>query len=234
MPFRSYTRRMSQHFFDLIRRGKTTEIAEAIEAQPNLAVSRDAQGISALMLSIYTQQPVIRDFLLTHLDTLDIFEAAAAGRGDRLRQLIAADAMCARAVSPDGWTPLHLASAFGKAETVTLLIEHGAHVHQISHNAMRNQPLHACISLNNSSDAVRALINAGANVNATQHGGYTPLLQAAAAGRKDVVVLLLENGARIDCRCDQGKSPADYARERGHEELAELLAGYEEKAKAHS
>jgi hypothetical protein len=31
---------MSQHFFDLIRKGKTTEITEALEAQPFLAKSR--------------------------------------------------------------------------------------------------------------------------------------------------------------------------------------------------
>ena len=54
---------MSQHFFDLIRKGKTAEIAEAVEAQPILARSRDAQGISALLLAVYTQQPMIRDFL---------------------------------------------------------------------------------------------------------------------------------------------------------------------------
>ncbi len=214
---------MSQHFFDLIRQGKTAEIAEAVEEQPSVAKSRDAQGISALMLAVYTQQPVIRDFLLSHLNDLDIFEAAAVGDCARLHQLIAEDAMSARAVSPDGWTPLHLAAAFASAEPVTLLLEHGAHVHQFSHNPMRNQPLHACIALNHSLDVVRALLECGADVNATQHGGYTPLLQAAAAGKKDLVLLLLESGARPDCICDQGKSAADYARERGYTELADIL-----------
>jgi uncharacterized protein len=225
---------MSQHFFDLIRKGKTAEIAEAVEAQPILARSRDAQGISALLLAVYTQQPMIRDFLVAHLDTLDIFEAAAVGNRERMCTLIAADAMSARAISSDGWTPLHLAAAFAGPDAITLLLEHGAHVHQPSHNPLRNQPLHACISLNHSIDAVRALLRAGADVNATQHGGYTPLLQAAAAGKKDLVVLLIENGARVDCRCDQNKSAADYARERGHTELAELLNAYAEKAAANS
>jgi ankyrin repeat protein len=217
---------MSQHFFDLIRQGKTAEIAEAVEAQPLVAKSRDAQGISALMLAVYTQQPVIRDFLLTHLKDLDIFEAAAVGNCERLHQLIAEDAMSARAVSSDGWTPLHLAAAFASAEPVTLLLEHGAHIHQFSHNPMRNQPLHACIALNSSLEVVRVLLECGANVNASQHGGYTPLLQAAAAGKKDLVLLLLENGARHHCVCDRGKSAADYARERGHTEVAEILASY--------
>lgn len=223
---RSYTRPMSQHFFDLIRQGKTTEIAEAVEAQPSVAKSRDAQGISALMLAVYTQQPVIRDFLLAHLSDLDIFEAASVGDCARLHQLIAEDAMSARAVSPDGWTPLHLAAAFAGPEPVTLLLEHGAHVHQFSHNPMRNQPLHACVALNSSLDVARILLEGGADVNATQHGGYTPLLQAAAAGKKNLVLLLLESGARPDCVCDRGRSATDYARERGHMEVAELLASY--------
>jgi ankyrin repeat protein len=221
-----YTQRMSQHFFDLIRQGKTAEIAEAVEAQPTLARSRDAQGISAIILAIYTQQAVIRDFLLSCLTELDIFEAAAVGDCARLGHLIAADAMSVRAVSPDGWTPLHLAAAFANAEPVTLLLEHGAHVHQFSHNPLRNQPLHACVALNHSLDIVRVLLESGADVNASQHGGYTPLLQAAAAGRKDLVLLLLEHGARPDCVCDRGKSAADYAKERGHAEVAEILVSY--------
>jgi ankyrin repeat protein len=215
---------MSQHFFELIRKGQTAEIAQAVEAQPTLAGSRDAQGISALMLAVYTQQPVIRDFLLSRLDDLDVFEAAAVGDCARLQNLIAKDVMQARAVSPDGWTALHLAAAFAGPEAVTLLVEHGAHAHQVSHNPLRNQPLHACVALNNSVVCVLTLLEAGADVNATQHGGYTPLIQAAAAGKKDIALALLAKGARPDCVCDQGKSAIDYARERGHTELAELLA----------
>jgi ankyrin repeat protein len=207
----------------LIRRGETAEIAAAVEENPALARFRDAQGVSALMLSIYTRQPLVRDFLRQHVPDCDIHEAAALGDCPRLHALIASDAMNARAVSADGWPPLHLAAAFATPTSVELLLEHGAHVHQVSHNATRNQALHACISLGNSIESVRLLLEAGASINATQAGGYTPLHQAAAGGNAAVVMLLLEHGADKTLCCDQGKTPADYARERGHLDLAALL-----------
>lgn len=214
---------MSQLFLNMIRRGETAEIAAAVEEAPELAGCRDAQGVSALMLAIYTRQPLIRDFLRTRCGDFDIHEAAALGECERLHALIASDAMLARAVSADGWPPLHLAAAFATPQAVELLLEHGAHIHQISHNPMRNQALHACIALGNSLESLRLLLEAGADVNATQAGGYTPLHQAAATGNAAVVALLLEHGADKAARCDQGKTPAAYARERGHLDIAVLL-----------
>jgi ankyrin repeat protein len=88
---------------------------------------------------------------------------------------------------------------------------------------MRNQALHACIALGNSLESLRLLLEAGADVNATQAGSDTPLHQAAATGNAAVVALLLEHGADKAARCDQGKTPAAYARERGHLDIAVLL-----------
>ncbi|MFT4113186.1 ankyrin repeat domain-containing protein [Silvibacterium sp.] len=214
---------MSQQFLNLIRSGQTAEIASAVEAQPELARCRDAQGVSALMWSIYTQQPLIRDFLLTRIGPADVHEAAALGDCGRMYALISADAMAARAVSADGWPPLHLASAFATPQAVELLLEHGAHIHQVSHNALRNQALHACVALSQSAAVLRLLLEAGAPVNSTQAGGYTPLHQAASGGKGDFVTALLEYGADLSLLCHQGKTASDYAREHGHAEIVELL-----------
>jgi ankyrin repeat protein len=43
------------------------------------------------------------------------------------------------------------------------------------------------------------------------------------AGREDLVRMLLDAGADRTARCDRGKTPAEYARERGHEAVAALL-----------
>jgi len=214
---------MSQHFLNLIRKGETAEIAAAVEERPDLARCRDAQGVSALMWSVYTHQPVIRDYLRVHAGDLDISEAACLGDCECMRKLIAADAMRAREVSGDGWPPLHLAAAFSSPEAVALLLEHGAHIHQISHNPLRNQALHACIALGNSVEVARLLVEAGADVDATAAGGYTPLHLAASNGSREIVALLLEHGAIRETCCDQGKTPGDYARERGHFEVASIL-----------
>jgi uncharacterized protein len=214
---------MSQHFLNMIRRGQTAEIAAAVEENPSLASFRDAQGVSALMWTVYTRQPIIRDFLRAHAGDLDIHEAAALGECARLHELIALDAMQARAVSADGWPPLHLSAAFATPEAVELLLEHGAHIHQVSHNAMRNQALHACIALGSSIESLRLLLEAGADVHATQAGGYTPLHQAAASGNSGAIDLLLAYNAGKKTRCDQNKTPADYARERGHLAISAML-----------
>jgi ankyrin repeat protein len=60
-------------------------------------------------------------------------------------------------------------------------------------------------------------------VNAAQTAGYRPLHQAAVAGREDLVRMLLDAGADKAARCDRGKTPAEYARERGHDAVAAML-----------
>src|SRR6185369_364649 len=65
-----------------------------------------------------------------------LMAALYRGHGDIVDALI-------NAVAYDGWTPLHLAAFFGHAENVCLLLDAGADVHAVSHNGLKNTPLHA-------------------------------------------------------------------------------------------
>jgi hypothetical protein len=70
---------MSTLVFDMIRRGQSEELAADVQARPELALARDAQGVSALLWTVYTRQTGMRDFLHARISELDIFEAAALG-----------------------------------------------------------------------------------------------------------------------------------------------------------
>ena len=218
---------MSQRFFSLIQKGETAEIAAAVEENPTLLISRDAQGVSAFLWSIYNGQTLTRDFLLARLRDrdipLDIFESSALGDCERLEALLRSQPMLVHEASPDGWPALHLAAGFGGKAATALLLEHGAHVHRFSRNPMRNQALHACIALSKDVETVRLLIEQGADVNMEQAGGYTPLHQAAAAGRHELVPILLSAGADPSKVCFKGKRPVDYARDRGHSHVVDML-----------
>ena len=214
---------MSTLLFDMIRRGQTAEFAAEVEAHPELAHAHDAQGVSALLWSIYTGQSLTRDFLRARISEPDIFEAAALGDIARLAALLAADPGSVHAVSGDGWTPLHLAAAFAGPDAVRLLLEQGASVRAISANVQQNHPLHAALALNSSVETVRLLLDAGADPNATQAGGFAPLHSAASAGKREAAQLLLERGANPAQLDNHGNPPAHYARQRGHAELAGFL-----------
>ena len=218
---------MSQQFLKLIRTGATAEIAAAAEADPSLMQTRDPQGVSMLLWSVYAGQPVVRDYLLAQLAThgvlLDIFEAAAVGDVLRIEDILAADPGAVHSFSGDGWTPLHLAAAFGTPHSVDVLLQHGAQVDTLSRNPQRNQPLHAALALGRDAATVRLLLAHGADPNVTQVGGFTPLFSAATANRRDLAEMLIESGAHALHRNDLDKTSADFARERGHVELAEWL-----------
>ena len=217
---------MSKSFLDLVKRGDTQGIADWVKDDPQIAESRDAQGVSALLWAVYSGQTVVRDFLRSGLE-LDLPEAAATGDAARLRELLGTDPATAKerasSRSADGWPLLHLAAAFADRETVATLLAAGADVDQISATPMRNQALHAVLALSRDAGVTRLLIEHGADVNAAQAAGYRPLHQVAAAGRDDLVRILLDAGADKTARCDHGKTPADYARERGHSSLAAML-----------
>ncbi|HEY3624891.1 MAG TPA: ankyrin repeat domain-containing protein [Terracidiphilus sp.] len=218
---------MSQQFLKLIQTGATAEIAAAAEADPTIIGARDSQGVSMLLWSVYAGQPLVRDYLLAQLAThgvlLDVFEAAAVGDVLRIEDLLAADPATAHSYSGDGWTPLHLAAGFGTPQSVDVLLQHGAQVDAVSRNPQRNQPLHAALALGRNTETVRLLLAHGADPNALQVGGFTPLFSAATANRRDLAEMLIESGAHALHRSDLGKTAADFARERGHAALADWL-----------
>jgi uncharacterized protein len=218
---------MSAPFLKLIQTGATAEVAYQVQSDPALASSRDPQAVSPLLWSVYCSQPLIRDFLVARLQAdgipLDIFEAAALADLPHLEALLAAGPALAHAFSGDGWTPLHLAAAFGTPQAVSILLAAGARVDEVSRNPQQNHPLHAALALGKNPDSIRLLLAHGAPVNAVQAGGFTPLFSAVIANRRDLAELLLSHGADLSKKSDQGRTAADFARERGHTDLAAWL-----------
>ena len=187
-----------------------------------LVAARDEAGVSVLMLARYRFDREVTDALLAADPELDVFEAAALGYVDRLRERLMDDPGAAASFSPDGFTALHFAAFFGKAEAAKVLLEHGASVDVYTRNPFANQPLHAAAA-GRHIEVCRVLLAAGADVNAAQHGGYTPLHEAAQHGDAEMTELFLSAGADPSLLTDAGETAADTAAAAGHADLADRI-----------
>ncbi len=197
-------------------------VAELLSVDPTLAAARDANGVSAMMLSRYRSARHVTEALLAVDPELDVFEATALGYVDRLRERLDEDPGRAAEFSPDGFTALHYAGFFGKAEAAHTLVEAGARVDVYTRNELANQPLHAAAA-GRHVEACRILLAAGADVNAIEHGGYAPLHQAAQNGDVELTELFLSAGADPLAPDDTGRTPAQIADAAGHPDLASRL-----------
>jgi ankyrin repeat protein len=128
---------------------------------------------------------------------LDVFEAAALGQGQRVRELVDAEPRLAGAYTGDGFTPLHLAAFFGGADAARVLLERGAEVDARSRNeqfAPDATALHSAAAARQL-EIARLLLDAGADPNARQRSGHTPLDAAELNGDAELATLLRERGA---------------------------------------
>jgi ankyrin repeat protein len=129
---------------------------------------------------------------------LDVFEAAALGHTERLRELLEAAPSLANAWADDGFQPLGLASFFGRADAARLLVERGAEVNSASRNAMKVMPLHSAAAARDPNvryEIAQLLLDAGADPNARQQDEYTPLMAADQHGDARLRDLLVQYGA---------------------------------------
>ena len=179
--------------------------------------------VSEPMQALYAGQRDRAEELLAARGEPDVFEAAAFGRVERLRELLDADPGLADAFSPDGFTALHFAAFFGQPDSAKLLLERGSDPRAQARNPMAVEPLHSAAAADQT-EISRMLLDAGADPNARQEGGFVPLHAAAANGTTELVRLLLDRGADPALGTDDGRTAAEIAREAGHETLADSLA----------
>ena len=141
-----------------------------------------------------------------------------------------------------GLSPLDLAIAKNQAAIAALLIEAGAtprartlhnalrlnHVEMVrlllSHTTEPIAPLFKEALNQHHPEIVEVLLQAGANINARDEAGFTPLHDAALAGNAGAVRLLLEHGADINAADkDSGATALYMAATMGREEVVTLL-----------
>ena len=209
-------------FFAAVDAGDAETVVRMVAADPSLASARGEDGVSALLHARYRFQRAALDALLAAEPEMDVFDAAALGHIDRLRARLVEDPSRATAFAADGFTALHLAAFFGKAEAARVLLDAGASVATYGRNEFANRPLHAAAA-GQHVEICRVLLAAGADVNSSQHAGFTPLHEAAGSGDVELAELFLSAGADPRAVTVDGRTPADVADAAGHPDLAGRL-----------
>jgi ankyrin repeat protein len=194
-----------------------------LKQNPKLATTLTSHQVSPLMLSCYYKKPAVTELLLKHVGEINIFEASAAGKLDVMANLIYANPSSINDYAQDGFTPLGLACYFGNYDVARYLVLKGADVNLPSNNGFHVYPLHSACA-GNYTQIAGMLIENGSLINIKQQAGATPLHAAAQNGNLELLILLLEKGAEINTRMEGGKLPADLAREKGFNDIAEILS----------
>ena len=171
-----------------LRLGKRETVLLLLEHGVNPS-SRDAYGNTMLMDAVASGVPaVVREILKRH--------ASVNGRGEKGRTALM------EAVGTAGFAPE--APPIDHAEVVRMLLQAGA-----APNASDEDGNTALIEAARDAGVALLLIKAGANVNARNNMGITPLINTPSA---DIVRVLLDNGADASARDKSGRTALDLAK----------------------
>jgi ankyrin repeat protein len=180
--------------------------------------------------------------------SIDIWSAAKKGELARVSELSSEDSSLIDARDAGGYTPLIHAAESGEVWVLDWLVRHGADVN--ARNSQRATALLQAVWFHRI-DCAKRLLHAGADPNLADDELRTPLLSAATMGYRSVAVdlftprariatvepestdgyieiaaLLIEHGANVNARNEDGATPLLQAARWGteaHQEMCDLL-----------
>jgi uncharacterized protein len=124
------------------------------------------------------------------------------------------------AVCMAGESPLSLAASRGRADLIQILLQKGA---PLRPEGQHEPTLHKAVR-SGSVEAVRAVLDAGADINEQADFGEAPIHVAVDEDLVDVARLLLARGANAMVKCTFGGTALEVARRAGSEACVALLS----------
>lgn len=128
----------------------------------------------------------------------------------------------------DGWTPLMGAAKMNKAAVIDYLLSIDDHTTSAVVDARKHDGGTALFiaALQGSLEALVALVEAGADLEAADDERWTPLMCAAENGHIECVHILVAHAANLDARSNEQDTALILAAYYGHERVVRALAAF--------
>lgn len=212
-------------FLTAVERGDLPQV-EIMLRDNSLAQTTAPGGVPILLHALHRGHHAVAAAIAARRSELTVAEAAALGDVDRLRARLVLRPSELNAPSGDGYPPLALAVLFAQPAAVQALLEAGADPHQPSAGDNGQAPMHLAVRHGQPGVAlglVRLLLDGGADPDLRAPGGWTALHHAAALGYREVCLALVDAGADRAPVAENGRTPAQVARQFGFVSVAETL-----------
>ena len=204
-------------------------LRELLDKDPALLNLRDENGKTPLLWACRGESPETVAFLLGRGADVTLSDDggftplhASSARDDvASMRLLLEKGSDPNARDLEGRSPLNLAAASGALSAVRLLIENKADLE--SRDSRGRTPLITAARERGGVAEVKALLDAGANMEAVDKGEDSALVLAAWRGKADVVDLLLDRGAQTPATGPVGETLLNFAVTRGLERLFSVL-----------
>jgi ankyrin repeat protein len=191
---------------------------------PALLYARDLSGQSAYLIAAYSGQATVMELLERKGLVLDIHEACAGSKIDRIKKLLHGAQALLLMQNAVGDTPLHTAAKAGAFSTLDNVIGYGPDFTIV--NDQRQTIAHLAVGHKDAGAAEAmafATIGNAASPTAVMSGGDTVLHVAARSGNLRIIRLLLQKGADPLIRNGNAETPVDISEHFGHSDARKLL-----------
>ncbi|MCY3024279.1 MAG: ankyrin repeat domain-containing protein [Planctomycetota bacterium] len=191
--------------FAAARAGLLDHLKKLLDAAPGLLNAQDGLGRTPLQRAALApgsckECEAVVEYLLDRGADMDIFTACTLGRPDAVQRRLSQDRRLVHARCQGG-TPLLWAvrprhSSPAVMEIVALLLENRADLNAEDAMERGMTVLHHAVAWGNSRDVVGFLMDRGAELNAKDDNGWTPLDHAIERGHRELAALLRSRGAK--------------------------------------
>jgi len=207
-----------EKLLQLLGNRNADDIIDYIKKNPGVLDEKDPSGATGFLQLLYHRIPDAIKEAEAIKTSYTFDEAIASGRIDEVKEAIDKNEELISSFLEDGFTPIGLATFFGRVELAKLLFEMGADPSICADNPMKVNGMHAAAAIGNG-ELMELYVSNGYDSNIPQMNNITPVQSAAYRGDLEMVKLLVRHGADPKIASVDGVDAMGYAKEGGHEEV---------------